>query len=124
VGNVWRAWTMAVIGAWFVISGWVFGTQVGEFVIFGGLTLLGALWVALDRPAAQSWRDWLLALMSAWLAVMPFVVVFGSVAGAYTTLVLGVIGVILAIWMAYTHEETPGTTEAGRTGLEGHRKAG
>ena len=106
MGNVWRSWTVAVIGAWFFVSGWVFGTQVGEFVIFGGLTLIVALWVALDRPAAQAWRSWLLALFSAWLAAMPFTVSFGpNPGGAYTTLVVGIIGLVLSIWMASVGEQ-------------------
>jgi hypothetical protein len=111
VGNVWRAWIMAVIGAWFVASAWVFGTQVGEFVTFGGLTVIIALWVALDQPAAGAWRSWLLALISAWMALMPWVVAFGTnTVGTYTTMIVGLIGVVLSIWMTSAAGEEPPTT--------------
>ncbi len=105
MGNTWRAWVMAVVGAWFFVSGWLFGTQAGEFTIFGGLILILGIWVATVQPAAHAWRSWLMALFSAWLAVMPSFVAFtAGAAAAYTTLVVGLIGVVLAIWMAASVE--------------------
>ncbi len=108
MGETWRAWIMAVIGAWFFVSGFVFGTQAGQFTIFGGLILLLGISVAVIAPQAQTWRSWLMVFFSGWLAVMPSFVTFtaGRVA-ASVTLIVGLLGVVLAVWMAATTEPRP-----------------
>jgi hypothetical protein len=101
LGNLWRAWAMAVIGAWFFVSAWLFDVQVTEFSVFGALMLILALWVAFDHPQAQPWRIWLLAAFSGWMAILPSIVPFGAGALADgVTMAAGLIGVILSLWMA------------------------
>jgi hypothetical protein len=122
--GVWRAWILALFGAWFVLSAWALPAVTWNLIVFGGLMLIGALWTALDRPHEMTWRSWLVALFAAWLAASPWVLGYSHhLAATYVTLIVGLLGTIGAVWMAVGPGSPPPATASPEDQHSARREA-
>jgi hypothetical protein len=120
--HVWRAWALAVLGAWLLVSSWLLPQAIWNSVLFGALILLDGLWLALDRTHAGQGRGWVAALLSAWVALSPWLLGYGTAAAAATwsNLAVGVLGVAGGLWLALV----PAVAPRPASDQPGVRKAG
>lgn len=97
-------WVVALIGAWFIITPWVFGFSantgaVWTSVVAGAIMLIVGIWAAsLPRSTANwsNWRNWTSLVMGIWFIIQPWSVGIGNFAGnAWNDVILGAIVIIL-----------------------------
>lgn len=99
----WRNWTMAVIGAWFVISAWALNpmhssTYLWTAIILGGLVLIGSLWELSDKVYRAS-VYYLEALFGLYLGLSPFFYSFTRYGWATAvTVILGAAVLVGGLW--------------------------
>jgi len=99
-------WIIALMGVWELISPWVLGysaltSAMLAAVIVGALLIIFGMWAALSRSAARV-LDWLNALLGLWLIIAPFVLAFTALtpAGEISSIIVGVVVLILGVWAA------------------------
>ncbi|WP_062011838.1 SPW repeat protein [Aureimonas sp. AU4] len=113
----WQDWLVAVIGAWLILSNWVFGftapaTAVagGSSLIFWNALLVGAIAVVLSVAALASfriWEEWADIALGVWLVVSPWVLGFTTVRWALLNVVICGLAIILsAAWVIWEVRET------------------
>lgn len=111
----WKNWTVAIIGAWFILTPWVFGFSghtgaVWTSVIAGAIQLIVAIWAAaLPKSTATwgNWQNWTSLAMGVWFIIQPWSVGIGNFAGnAWNDVILGVIVVILDLWVMGQNVDT------------------
>ncbi|QQE78995.1 SPW repeat protein [Alicyclobacillus sp. SO9] len=104
----WKNWTVAIIGAWFIISPWVFGFSnhagaVWTSVIAGAIQLIVAIWAAaLPESTADwsNWQNWTSLIMGIWFIIQPWSVGISSMTGnTWNDVILGAITVLLDLWI-------------------------
>jgi hypothetical protein len=108
----WRHISLAVFGAWFVVSPWAIGPHSGAYlwtaVVLGGLTLLGSLWALWER-ANRPWRSYLMALFGLYLGLTPYFYGFTARTGSlWMSMLVGAATLAAALWQGLEHRpETP-----------------
>jgi apolipoprotein N-acyltransferase len=117
----WRNGALAVFGAWFIVSPFVFGLQHATFalwssVIVGALLLLGAVWALTDHRR-RDWLQWLMGVFGLYLGLLPWLAgTLRNATDVWITALVGLATIVAAVWNALV----PG----GETGTEpAHRQA-
>lgn len=121
---VWRNIVNGVIGIWFIISPYVLG-YTGDAgrtwtSIIGGIILLVLAGSAAfnGRVRQQSWIQYVDGLVGIWFIIAPWVLLFTTKrADFWTSLVLGIIALILSAWSL---DALPRTRDVPGTGTQQH----
>jgi hypothetical protein len=110
----WQDWLALVLGAWVIISPWIFGIEIGGTLawtawILGALIVLVALW-ALAMPDLQ-WSEYLQILLGAALFVSPWVMNYANPITNFTwsAWIVGVILAGVSLWSIYVVSQRGGT---------------
>lgn len=117
----WLPWLAALVGLWTVVSPFVLDGSIGSgnpmySTVVAGIAVLvfaaiGAYGVRISAElptgSLTEWAGWIAALAGLWLLVSPFVLSgsFGSGAPMYSTVVAGLIALVLGAWNGYEHYE-------------------
>lgn len=118
----WKNRTVAVIGAWLIITPWVFGfsDHVGALwtgVIAGAIELIVAIWAAaLPESTATwgNWQNWTSLMIGVWFIIQPWSVGISSFMGnTWNDVILGAITGVLALWVMGQNVDT--SSSSGRS---------
>jgi hypothetical protein len=108
----WRHISLAVFGAWFVVSPWAIGPHSAAYawtaVVLGALILIGAVWALRDK-AQRPWRSYVMAVFGLYLGLTPFFYGFTSKpASLWVAMLVGAATLAAALWQALEpRPETP-----------------
>ena len=97
----WEDWLGIVLGAWMLVSPWVVGfsdhnAATMNALIMGSILVLEELLELNVHEMAEEWIDLVAGL---WLLASPFALGFASLtAAAASTMVVGVLTVLFAVW--------------------------
>lgn len=104
----WQDPVSAVVGAWIVLSPWIFGfvdhmpALVNHLVI--GIALVAAALGAIFLPRA--WEEWTEGALGLWMVVSPWLLGYdGLQAATMNAVVSGLVVMLLALWVLATDKE-------------------
>ena len=116
----WRNWLAVLIGAWFILSPWIFGFSghpgaVWTSIIFGSIQVLVSIWAGvLSESSANwsNWQNWISLLMGVWFVIQPWAsAISGYVGNTWMSIILGLLTILLNLW---TMGAGTGSSHSGR----------
>jgi uncharacterized membrane protein len=107
----WQDAVNTVLGAWLVLSPWIFGFQ-GETMAMATAVVLGAAMIVLGLAAIfapHSWEEWVQFVIGLCAIAAPWVIGFGTLRTAtLNSVVVGVIVAVLSLWVLLVDKEYSG----------------
>ncbi len=109
---VWANVVNIVLGIWFIIAPFVLKfsdrpSPMWTSIVGGAILLVLAGWAVLDEKARhQTWIQYINGLMGIWFVIFSYVHPLGHLAGIanvrWTTIVGGLIALVLSAWLAFS----------------------
>lgn len=102
------SWIIVLLGIWEFVSPFVLGfTNLGSatlnaYIVGVLLVIFGLIAALTGRPGVAMTFSWLNALLGLWLIIAPFVLGFAALTGAgmLSSIIVGVVTLVLGIWAA------------------------
>lgn len=97
----WQDWVTLVLGAWMVLSPWVYGFSADHAAMLNAVIFGAAIVVysVIELSIPRMWEEWLMLAAGVWLLVSPWVLDFQAKSAAmWNTAVSGIVLAVLAMW--------------------------
>lgn len=98
----WQDPVNAVLGAWLIVSPWLFGFQ-GDATAMASAVILGAATLALGLAAIfanRQWEEWVEFVLGLCVIAAPWIVGFSALREARLNhVIVGLVVAVLALWV-------------------------